>query len=109
MPSKSAIQKKLERNRSFRTERKTKNLQEQLAHLRFFLRLEEQKRLLADELLEVHQNSQELREELEDRNNTILLLRNCEEELLDPKSKSTGYKLAGTVILQECFGGKNYC
>ncbi|CAI2161545.1 18877_t:CDS:2 [Funneliformis geosporum] len=60
MPSKSAIQKKLERNRSF----------------------QEQKRLLADELLEVHQNSQELREELEDRNNTILLLRNCEEELL---------------------------
>ncbi|CAI2198260.1 19715_t:CDS:1, partial [Funneliformis geosporum] len=67
--------KKLERNKTFRTERKTENLQEQLAHLHFSLRLEEQKRLLADELLEVHQNSQELCEELKDRDNTILLLR----------------------------------
>ena len=62
MPSKSAIQKKLECNRTFRIERKTENLREQLASL--------------------HQNSQELHEELTDRNNTILLLRECEEELL---------------------------
>ncbi|CAI2187066.1 3953_t:CDS:2 [Funneliformis geosporum] len=59
-----------------------KNLQEQLARLHFSLCLEEQKRLLADELLEVHQNSQELRKVLEDRDNTILLLKYCEEELL---------------------------
>ncbi|CAI2199474.1 20067_t:CDS:2, partial [Funneliformis geosporum] len=82
MPSKSAIQKKLEQNRTFHTERKTENLQEQLARLCFSLCLEEQKRLLADELLEVHQSLQELREEKEDRDNTILLLRDCEEELL---------------------------
>ncbi|CAI2199053.1 3572_t:CDS:1, partial [Funneliformis geosporum] len=77
-----AIQKKLEQNRTFHTERKTENLQEQLARLCFSLCLEEQKRLLADELLEVHQSLQELREEKEDRDNTILLLRDCEEELL---------------------------
>ncbi|CAI2197864.1 19352_t:CDS:1, partial [Funneliformis geosporum] len=40
-----------------------------------------QKRLLADELLEVHQISQELHKELEDRDNIILLLRDHEEEL----------------------------
>ncbi|CAI2197860.1 5093_t:CDS:1, partial [Funneliformis geosporum] len=60
MPSRNSNLKRSERARAFRFERRTEHLREQLACLRFSLHLEEQKKLLADELLEVHQDSQEL-------------------------------------------------
>ncbi|CAI2199026.1 1198_t:CDS:1, partial [Funneliformis geosporum] len=82
MPSRNSNLKRSERARAFRFERRTEHLREQLACLRFSLHLEEQKKLLADELLEVHQDSQELREEIQNQNNTISLIREREEELL---------------------------
>ncbi|CAI2200036.1 15201_t:CDS:2, partial [Funneliformis geosporum] len=82
MPSKNSILKRTERARTFRAEIKAKYLREQLACLRSSLYLEEQNKLLSDELLEVYHDSQELHEKIQDQNHTISLLREHEEELL---------------------------
>ncbi|CAI2189241.1 17158_t:CDS:2, partial [Funneliformis geosporum] len=80
MPSKNSILKRTERARTFRAEIKAKYLREQLACLRSSLYLEEQNKLLSDELLEVYHDSQELHEKIQDQNHTISLLREHEED-----------------------------